>query len=545
MNAKEKLQILLDNYENNVHNEKYWNEFCHSYEQHGLSYLRKLLSVEKQLLYLLNNLHEINCGFELPNLLQSVLDHAIELTNAERGVLILNDYEIARNFAQEHIDGDLKISRKLALKVMESGKAILTDNAQGDQRFSPYTSVQEHRLVSIVCVPLRVRQKNLGAIYLDNRLVMANFEDYELTLLCAFAQQVSLAIENVCLHSKMSQRAQQAEEMNIALRDRVKSQTAELTKEILPITGDYWKICAQSAEMKNIFAIIEKVKNSELPVLICGESGTGKELIAQALHFMGDRKQNPFISENCAAIPESIFESELFGYEAGAFTGAKRGKKGLFEESHLGTLFLDEIGELPITLQKKLLRTLAEKKIRRVGGHKSIDIDTRIVAATNRDLRKMIADGLFREDLFYRLNVVEIYLPPLRKRVNDIPLLVKYFVQEYSRATKTRPRKVSSELVDLFVGYQWPGNIRQLRNELHRLITLCDEDLTLENVSQEIKGTVKNETAVVNLPELLRQVEKNEILKAMKMCQNNKSKASQVLGISRFSLQRKLEKYQM
>ncbi|BBM83227.1 sigma-54-dependent Fis family transcriptional regulator [Candidatus Uabimicrobium amorphum] len=542
MSAKEKLQFLLDTYKSDAHSEKYWNVFCASYEKHGIDYLRRLLSVEKQLFYLQKNLNDINAGFELPTLLQSVLDHAIELTNAERGVLLLNDLEIARNFAQEHIDGDLKISRKLARQVMDHGKAVLTDNAQGDQRFSPYTSVQEHRLVSIICVPLKVRNKNLGAIYLDNRLVMANFEEDELAVLCAFAQQVSLAIENVFLHARMSQRAQQAEEMNIALRDQVKSQTAELTKQIFPV-GNYWKICAESEEMQQVFAVIEKVKNSELPVLVCGESGTGKELIAQALHFMGNRKDCSFVSENCAAIPESIFESELFGYEAGAFTGAKKGKKGLFEESHGGTLFLDEIGELPIALQKKLLRTLAEKKIRRVGAHKSIEIDTRIVTATNRDLRQMIREGSFREDLFYRLNVVEIYLPPLRKRRGDIPILIEYFIREYCKTAKMSMRRVSQKVIDMMMSYEWPGNIRQLRNELHRMLTLCDGDLTIDCLSPEIQG--RKSTTVTNLPELLREVERNEIEKAMKMCQNNKSKASQVLGISRFSLQRKLEKYQM
>ena len=278
-------------------------------------------------------------------------------------------------------------------------------------------------------------------------------------------------------------------------------------------------------------------------MLICGESGTGKELVAQALHFMGNRKQHAFVSENCAAIPESIFESELFGYEAGAFTGAKKGKKGLFEESDCGTLFLDEIGELPIALQKKLLRTLAEKKIRRVGAHKSIEINTRIVTATNRDLRQMIKDGSFREDLFYRLNVVEIYLPPLRERRKDIPILVDYFVNEYCKVAKMSPRKVSKEVIDLLVNYDWPGNIRQLRNELHRMLTLCEGDLTKDYLSPQICG--QKNTRVTNLPELLREVERNEIEKAMKMCQNNKSKAAQVLGISRFSLQRKLEKYQM
>lgn len=542
MSAKEKLQFLLDTYKSDVHSEKYWNIFCASYQKYGIDYLRKLLSAEKQLLYLQKNLNNINSGFELPTLLRSVLDHAIELTNAERGVLLLNDLEIARNFAQEHIDGDLKISRKLAQQVIEQGQAVLTDNAQGDQRFSPYTSVQEHRLVSIICAPLKINSKNIGAIYLDNRLIMANFESDDLAILCAFAQQVSLAIENVFLHAQMSQRAKQAEEMNIALRDRVKSQTAELTKQISP-TGNYWKICAESEEMHQVFSIIEKVKNSELPVLICGESGTGKELVAQALHFMGNRKEHAFVSENCAAIPESIFESELFGYEAGAFTGAKKGKKGLFEESNCGTLFLDEIGELPIALQKKLLRTLAEKKIRRVGAHKSIPINTRIVTATNRDLRQMIQEGSFREDLFYRLNVVEIYLPPLRERRKDIPILIDYFVSEYCKVAKMSPRKVSKEVVDLLVNYEWPGNIRQLRNELHRMLTLCENDLSKDYLSPEICG--KKNTNVMNLPELLREVERNEIEKAMKMCQNNKSKAAQVLGISRFSLQRKLEKYQM
>lgn len=550
MDIKQKVELLTSSMQKDAHSKKYWNEFCNNYEKNGLSYLQKLLCIEKQQCSLLESLQEINAGGDLTNLLNSILDHAIALTNSERGALVLDNINIARNFEKENISGEMRISHKVAQKVIKTGQAILTDNAQEDQRFSPYTSVNEHRLVSIMCAPLRIKDKVVGAIYIDNRLVIANFEHYELALLSTFAEQAALAIENASLHIQTAMRAYQAEEINVALRGHVKSQTAqlELSKKTpnKQEARNYWKICAQSKEMRNIFSIIEKVKNSELPVLICGESGTGKELIAQALHYMGERKQFSFVSENCAAIPESIFESELFGHEKGAFTGANTTKKGLFEEANEGTLFLDEIGELPLLLQKKLLRTLAEKKIRRLGGKTSFSINTRIITATNCNLRKMIKDGEFREDLFYRLNVIEIDLPSLRDRKEDIPILVDYFINEYATFSNERPRRLDPRLISTLMKHDWPGNIRQLRNEIYRLITLCDGILVPECLSENLimQKSTKQE-GISNLPQLLREVEKNEIEKAMNICENNKSKASQVLGISRFTLQRKLEKYQM
>ena len=307
------------------------------------------------------------------------------------------------------------------------------------------------------------------------------------------------------------------------------------------------EIVSASPQMDKVKKLILKVANSSSTVLIRGESGTGKELIARSIHKNSPRSSQIFQAVNCAAINENLLESELFGHEKGSFTGAVGEKKGLFQVADGGTLFLDEIGELDISLQAKLLRALQEKQIRRVGGTKEINIDVRVVTATNRDLLKMTEEGSFREDLYYRLNVLSLEIPPLRDRAGDIPLLRDYFVQKHTRDTK-RKIKFDKPAEKLLNDYDYPGNVRQLESAVERAILLCDDDLiTVEDLPPEMsKIKVPETTSEFVLPAdgvNFEDVEKSLIIQAMERTDNNITKSAKLLGLTFRTLQYRLEKY--
>ncbi len=327
------------------------------------------------------------------------------------------------------------------------------------------------------------------------------------------------------------------------------------------------QILGGSAEMRGVYEVVERVAANDVTVLICGESGTGKELVARALHFGSPRKDGPFVPVNCAAIPDTLLESELFGYEKGAFTGADSQRKGKFEMAEGGTLFLDEIGDMNLPTQAKILRALQEKEFARVGGSRTIKTDIRVVAATNKDLLKAMKDGDFREDLYYRLNVVTIFLPPLRRRVADIPLLAEHFMKQAAASFNKEMRGLSAEVLDAFAQYRWPGNVRELENMIQRAVVLAQGPvITLKDLPLEIMresqlpaaepspqstarpAPVEAEDAPVkNLQDLTEQsrgeVERREIEKALASTRWRRGEAADLLGISRRSLLRKMKKY--
>jgi transcriptional regulator with PAS, ATPase and Fis domain len=289
--------------------------------------------------------------------------------------------------------------------------------------------------------------------------------------------------------------------------------------------------------------------DSEVPVHIHGESGTGKELVARAIHMYGPRAKGAFVSENCAALTETLLESELFGYVKGAFTGAEKDKKGLFEQAHKGTLFLDEVGDMSQGMQRKLLRVLQEGEVRPVGGVAPVKVDVRILSASNRDLSAMVEDGSFREDLFYRLRVLHIRMPPLRERREDVPLLVSTFLDREAKRMGGKPKRMAPGVLELLVAYDWPGNVRELENECLRMVALSSEVVESDVLSEQIRGHVpkglpaSSPDEVRDLNVLVETVEVNEIRKALSLAENNKTRAADMLRISRFALQRKLEKY--
>jgi DNA-binding NtrC family response regulator len=329
-----------------------------------------------------------------------------------------------------------------------------------------------------------------------------------------------------------------------ALENRLlKKEVVRLKKEV-ETRYHFHRLTGKSPSMQKIYDLIERISGSSNNVLITGESGTGKELVAKAIHYSGSRKGGPFIAVNCAAIPETLLESELFGYKRGAFTDAKTDKKGLLFEATAGTIFLDEITEMPVVLQAKLLRVIEEREVRPLGDTHAHPIDVRIVSSSNRDMKDVIHQGRFREDLYYRLKVIDIELPPLRERREDIPLLVEHFVQRFGQEPKKKVSRVSEEVLKVLINYAWPGNVRELENVIQRAITLCQHDVILPedlpaSILQEPKESLLDKGIRENYT--MDRLEKEYVRRVLIEVGGNKSKAAQILGFDRKTLYRKLE----
>jgi len=308
-------------------------------------------------------------------------------------------------------------------------------------------------------------------------------------------------------------------------------------------------IIGQSAVMRKIFDTVAQVSDLSANVLISGESGTGKELIARALHFYGSRATGPFVAVNCAAIPEALIESELFGYVRGAFTDARKDRPGLFQEASGGTLFLDEIGEIRLNLQAKLLRVLEDKEVRRLGANQSEKVDTRVVSASNRSLDEMVRQGTFRQDLYYRLNVIRIELPPLRERSDDIALLVDHFIRKFSDGARRKVTGVHADALTALKNYAWPGNIRELEHVVERAVLLGkDATIGIDDLPPDLAASGANATvldAAMDKQISLRDLEREYIIKVLNKTQGNKSDAARILGVDRTTLYRKLEEYKL
>ncbi len=531
----------------------------------------------------------LNSEHDLARLLEGIMDAAVGITGAERGFLILQEgeefhFKVARNFGGEPVKNPaFAISRSIADQVIRKGAPIVTANAQEDNRLSSFVSVSDLKLRSVLCAPFRSKGCILGCIYLDNPFEEAVFTDVELDILTTLGDHAAIAIENARL---LAENMRQKDELRLAkeqLEKKVERQSVEIAekeaelrekREALVTRYSYANIVGQSPGLKGIFKILDRVTDTDFPVLIEGASGTGKELIARALHFNGPRKKNRFVSENCAAISETLLESELFGHRRGAFTGANQDRKGLFESAHGGTLFLDEIGNMSLEMQKKLLRAIQEGEIRPVGGKDIIKVDVRIVSASNQNLRELVEQRRFREDLFYRINVVRIVIPPLRERKEDIPLLVEHFLSNIAGETGQPTRRISRDAMRLLMAYDWPGNVRELENEVRRAVALSEAEIQPDSLREEIlgvsyvgaprhagergrpEGRLKPAEAAADAPRTskdlkdavksaVEKVEREAILKALQEAGWKKSEAARVLGISRPTLDAKIAAYDL
>lgn len=503
-------------------------------------------------------------------LLDAVLDAAIELCGAARGFLLLTEddhFTVRRARLRDHrdlADPDGAYSVSVAAQVIREGTSVLSEDAISDARFDGAASIVNLSLRSLVCVPLPGDGQVLGAIYLDNAYEAGRFDGFHVRILEGYARLASIALRNARQRREMGMRRREAvrqsrriERLNDRLRRALRVRTSalrqareDLAKQSheLGLKYAYDAIVGRSPAMRTLLRLVDRVTDLNLPVLVVGESGTGKELVARAIHFNGPRRRGRFVSENCGAIPANLMESEFFGYMRGAFTGAQRDHAGLLEQAHEGTLFLDEVGELTPDLQKKFLRVLEEREVRRLGAKAATPVDLRLVAATNRDLAGLMAEGRFREDLYYRLAGVVIEVPPLRERREDIPALVAWFVRELG--DPTRPLRLEPAALDLMVAYDWPGNVRELRNEVQRLMALESGGVIRpEHLSSRLLA-YRAPDPKAPLPEeglkgLVEDLERRVLRGTLQRHGWNKSRAAQELGLSRLGLRKKLERYGM
>jgi len=497
-------------------------------------------------------------------LLSLMLDSVVELTGAERGFLMLLEgkepnIRVARDFDLAALrKPTFKVARGLAEKVARTGQAIVSTHADEDPHIKSFGDTGALHLRSVACVPIRAGDRVLGSLYLDNRFERGALTPEDLPFLLSFADQAAIALENARLHAEARRSRREVEELNRALRGRVEEQEKEL-HEVKTLYAhasaeartkySYDAIVGRSPAIKELFFMLDRVTDSDIPVFLHGESGTGKELAARAIHFNGPRGSAPFVAENCAAIPETLFESELFGYVKGAFTGAAGDKKGLFELAHEGTLFLDEVADMPLAMQAKLLRVLEEHEIRPVGGKRMIPVDVRILTASNKDLAEQVRRGRFREDLYHRIHVIEVEVPPLRRRREDIPLLVEHFLARAARGQGlATPKRFSKSALELVMRHDWPGNVRELGNEVLRAHTLSDADITPESLSDALRAGAGSlgpgypgSTLKDAVREATREVERELITSALRMEKGNKSAAARRLGVSRPTLDSKME----
>jgi transcriptional regulator with GAF, ATPase, and Fis domain len=432
----------------------------------SLSNARPAEAVNKDLCTLVTFATKIGFLQDSGDLERQILETISEALPAERGAILLWDStpeelssEVAWNRAekspaQKH---SMRVSRTILRRVASDSTALLVNDISADKILKEAGSIVYSRPSSILCAPLLWAQKTRGAIYLDMRTPGAHFAESDLQLLMGIAGVASPALVNL---------------------QRVERLQAE-SKRLQAALDAGHNMLGESAAMRQLFALISKVASNDSTVLLYGESGTGKELAARAIHKASSRRDAPFVAINCAAIPGELLESELFGHEKGAFTGAALQKKGQIELANTGTLFLDEIGELALPLQAKLLRVLQEREFTRVGGGRPVHIDIRVLAATNRDLSLAVKAGTFRQDLYYRLNVISITLPPLRERRDDILLLAKYFVSGSSARCNRQVLGISPEAENLLLRYDWPGNIRELENAIERAVVLGSSEFIL------------------------------------------------------------------
>ncbi|HZZ70658.1 MAG TPA: sigma 54-interacting transcriptional regulator [Pirellulales bacterium] len=430
-----------------------------------------------------------------------------------------------------------RVSNFIAATVLRDGEAVLARNIMGDSTLGNRDSKGEFHATSILCAPIRQGNRAFGLIHLycTNPGVAPDPDDLEFTL--AVADTVAVALDNLGQRQELYDHLSVVRNENMQLRERL---------------GVESEIIGSSPLMRQVAREIARAAPSRATVLIRGESGVGKELVARAVHFSSPRRGGTFVCLNCAALSESLLESELFGHEKGAFTGATERKLGKFETADTGTLMLDEIGEMSPTIQAKFLRVLEGHPFERVGGSQQIKVDVRVIAATNRDLEKDVAEGRFRRDLYFRLHVLEIIVPGLRKRTEDIPELAHYFLNRFNTETGRKIRGYTPAAVDQMLRYRWPGNVRELKNVVERAVVLARrdfidvDDLTLSNLATAgDTADVAAATAHKFEPLSLDEVEKRHILATLKSTDWNKSQTSALLGIERSTLDRKIRRYEL
>jgi transcriptional regulator with GAF, ATPase, and Fis domain len=485
---------------------------------------------------------------EIDPLLESMLDAVIEVTGAEKGLILLSDdaflgaskppdpqqparddgptappglrVRASRNVKREVIvETSGAISDSIVRKVVETGRPVIVSDALNDSQFKTSESVLALRLSSVMCAPLVSQGDVQGVLYVGNDRVKGLFDRAQLDVLSIFASQASLILQNALLLS--------------ALRADKEKLVAELKDK------RFGEIIGACPSMLEVFRKLQKVATTDISVLITGETGTGKELIAREIHRRSNRISGPFVVINCGAIPENLIESELFGHVRGAFTGAIASRPGKFQEANGGTLFLDEIGELPLNLQVKLLRALQERVVFRVGDSKPEKVDIRVVAATNRVLEEEIRGGRFREDLYYRLNVVNIFLPPLRERADDVLIIARALLSKHATELGAHVRGFTPQALAAIKKGSWPGNIRQLENRIKKALVLCDKSLL---GPEDLDLGKEAENPILPLEKAKEEFQRKYVLEILERNNGNRTQTARDLGVDPRTIFRYLER---
>ena len=479
----------------------------------------------------------INQISELQKLLDEILHSAITIIGAERGMIILTDEsgESYRTVASESLEKeDIAFSTSIVEATLESKKTLMSEDLQSDSRFKDAESVKGLRILSFICVPLIIPTLNraLGTLYVDQRIYVKTFTREDAAFLEAFANLAAIAINNANLMGQLVGE-------NIELREEVRKKY------------EFPGVIGQSKAMQKVFREMKQILNDDCTVLITGESGCGKEVIAKAIHYNGNRKERPFLAINCGALPETLLEAELFGSVKGAFTGALD-KQGLFQAANSGTLFLDEIHHTSEAMQIKLLRVLQEKEIRRVGGTKTLKVNVRLICATNEDLRTTIQEGRFRQDFYYRINVVTIDVPALRERREDIPVLAHHFLKKYTEEKGKHFQRFDKRALEALMNYDWAeNNVRELENEIERAVIFARDGSAIKtkDLSEKLRSGVPITREVsVDLftdegrPLTYEEFEKKYIHFILSQVTGNKAKAAQMMDIPRSTLRGKMRK---
>ncbi len=460
-----------------------------------------------------------------------MLRGTIALFNRETGEITI---DAAYGLSSTQINrGTYRLGEGITGKVVQTGLPAVVPRIADDPLFLDKTGARKDlrkKDVSFICVPIKIGNESIGALSADRLFDESVSLTEDVRLLSIIA---SLIAQSVHLRQRIEEERKRLLDENVRLQQ-------ELKERFRPAN-----IIGNSSPMQDVYDLIAQVSKSNATVLLRGESGTGKELVAHAIHYNSPRAGKPFIKVNCAALPENLIESELFGHEKGAFTGALSVRKGRFELASGGTIFLDEIGDFSPSTQVKVLRVLQEREFERIGSTETIKVDVRIITATNRDLEEMIGDDSFRQDLYYRLNVFPIHIPPLRDRKTDILLLADFFVEKYSRLNSKNVRRISTPAIDMLMSYHWPGNVRELENCVERAVLLADEDVihghhlppTLQTA--EASGTTHTGT----LDETLAGIERDLIIDALKSSRGIMAKAARQLGITERLMGLRVQKY--
>lgn len=467
--------------------------------------------------------------------LEDVLQTLASCLGVEKGMIaILNPItgdiqtEAVYGLSQaEKKRGQYKPGEGVIGRVIAQGEPIIIPCISEAPFFLNKTGAYKESRDAFICVPIKWDKYTMGALSVSLR----SSPDKLLKEIFQVLTIISNFIANIVRHiQSLRQEKEKIQQENIELKYKLYG------------GQNFPYLLGKTSKMQEVFALINKIAKTNTIVLIRGESGTGKELVANAIHYNSLRMGGPFIKINCAALPEELIESELFGHEKGAFTGAERGQPGKFELAKGGTLFLDEIGELNIKTQAKLLRVLQDKEFYRLGGTSPIKVDVRIIAATNQNLEELVKTGRFREDLYYRLNVFPIYLPPLRDRRPDILFLAEYFLKEANQKYNKNIRRISTPAIDLLMQYNWPGNVRELKNYIERAVLLCDED-TIR--SYHLPSVLQGKQQPLSLSAAVEQLEREMIVEALKISKGKQTKAAAYLGITLRMLNYKLNKYKI